>query len=212
MGYFEIGMIGVGLAMDAFAAAICKGLSLRRLSVRSMVLVGVCFGSFQAGMPMIGYLLGRQFEETIAQVDHWAAFAMLSFIGGKMILDGMRPDYNEELTGRSMGKAGRSMRRADRSAGQGSSQEGLAVRELLTLAVATSIDAMAVGISFAFLKVEILPAAGIIGLITLVLASSGVKLGYHFGATYKEKATLAGGLILILMGMRILGDHFISCG
>ena len=185
MGCFEVLMIGAGLAMDAFAAAVCKGLCLRRVSVQNVLLIGICFGGFQAGMPLAGYLIGRRFEDAIVEVDHWAAFTLLGFIGLKMIYDSLGGGDLLEETGANY----------------------LNLREILVLALATSIDALAVGISFAFLKVEIVPAAGLIGMVTFFLSAAGVGIGRRFGDRYKEKATLAGGLILILIGCKILYEH-----
>lgn len=182
MGYVEIGMIGIGLAMDAFAAAVCKGLSLRRISMGSLLVIALCFGGFQMFMPLIGHLLASQFEEYIAPVDHWVAFTLLLFIGGNMAYEAASCSAEEKIM----------------------LEERLNMREVLTLAVATSIDALAVGISFACLKVEIIPAIGMIGVITFLLSAVGVGIGHHFGAKYKEKATLAGGLILIFIGVKIL--------
>lgn len=187
MGLIEIMLTGVGLSADAFAASICKGLSMRRLSVKHMLLIAVFFGGFQAMMPLIGYVLGKQFEQDIVSVDHWIAFALLGFIGGKMIVEAIRGD--EEV------------------AGSCAAETRLDLREILTLAVATSIDALAVGISFAFLQVQIGPAVGLIGAITFVLSCAGVAIGHRFGAKYKNKATLAGGVILILIGLKILSEH-----
>lgn len=186
MSFFEVLMIGVGLSMDAFAASVCKGLSMRRASAENILLIGVFFGGFQALMPLIGYFLGKQFEDYIVSVDHWIAFALLAFIGGKMIADVVRDGGEEE-----------SVVKEDR----------FRLREILMLALATSIDALAVGISFAFLKVEIISAVATIGVTTLLLSALGVVIGHRFGARYKNKATLAGGVILILIGAKILLEH-----
>ena len=186
MSFFEVLMIGVGLSMDAFAASVCKGLSMRRASAENILLIGVFFGGFQALMPLIGYFLGKQFEDYIVSVDHWIAFALLAFIGGKMIADVVRDGGEEE-----------SAVKEDRHR----------LREILMLALATSIDALAVGISFAFLKVEIISAVATIGVTTLLLSALGVVIGHRFGARYKNKATLAGGVILILIGTKILLEH-----
>ncbi len=186
MSFFEVLMIGVGLSMDAFAASVCKGLSMRRASAENILLIGVFFGGFQALMPLIGYFLGKQFEDYIVSVDHWIAFALLAFIGGKMIADVVRDGGEEESAVK---------------------EDRLRLREILMLALATSIDALAVGISFAFLKVEIISAVATIGLTTLLLSALGVVIGHRFGARYKNKATLAGGVILILIGTKILLEH-----
>ena len=181
MSFFEVLMIGVGLSMDAFAASVCKGLCMRRATLKNVLIIGVFFGGFQALMPLLGYFLGKQFEEYIVSVDHWVAFALLAFIGGKIKYDG-----NESCDAK---------------------KTNLKLREVLILALATSIDALAVGISFAFLKVDIGSAVLTIGVITLLLSSIGVVIGNKFGARYKNKATLAGGIILILIGTKILLEH-----
>ena len=186
MSFFEVLMIGVGLSMDAFAASVCKGLSMRRASAENILLIGVFFGGFQALMPLIGYFLGKQFEDYIVSVDHWIAFALLAFIGGKMIADVVRDGGEEESAVK---------------------EDRFRLREILMLALATSIDALAVGISFAFLKVEIISAVATIGVTTLLLSALGVVIGHRFGARYKNKATLAGGVILILIGTKILLEH-----
>lgn len=186
MGLFEVLMIGVGLSMDAFAASVCKGLGMRRLNVKNMFVIVLFFGGFQALMPCIGWFLGKQFESYITSVDHWVAFALLAFIGGKMIYDVFhenRKDCCCEKTDR------------------------LNIKEVFTLAVATSIDALAVGISFAFLQVNIVEAVSVIGITTFVLSIAGVVIGNIFGAKYEKKATLAGGIILILIGLKILLEH-----
>lgn len=186
MGFFEILMIGIGLSMDAFAASVCKGLSMREATAKNILTIGVFFGGFQALMPLIGYSLGKQFEEYIVSVDHWIAFVLLAFIGGKMIIDVFNDEEDESC---------------------GVRENELRLQEVLVLAVATSIDALAVGISFAFLRVEIESAVLIIGVTTLILSSAGVIIGNRFGSKYKNKATLAGGVILILIGLKILLEH-----
>ena len=185
MGFFEILMIGIGLSMDAFAAAICKGLGMQRASGKNVITVGIFFGGFQALMPLLGYFLGKQFERYIVSVDHWVAFFLLAFIGGKMIYDVIRGEEEESCD----------------------CEDRLNLRELLTLAIATSIDALAVGISMAFLHVSIVPAVCLIGVTTFFLASLGVVIGNRFGSRFKNKATLAGGIILILIGLKILLEH-----
>ena len=186
MGLFEIFMIGVGLSMDAFAASICKGLNMRRLNIKNMLIIGLFFGGFQALMPAVGWLLGKQLESYITSVDHWVAFALLVFIGGKMIYDVFTKKNEDEC---------------------GEKTNRLDMKEVLTLAVATSIDALAVGISFAFLQVDILKAVSVIGVTTFVLSVIGVAVGNVFGSKYEKKATLAGGIILILIGLKILLEH-----
>ena len=182
MSIFELFVIAVGLSMDAFAVSICKGLAMRKLALKHALIVGLWFGGFQALMPAIGYLLGSQFESYITNIDHWIAFVLLGLIGGNMV--------REALTGE------------DETA-----NASLAVKEMFLLAVATSIDALAVGITFAFLQVAIIPAVSFIGITTFVLSAAGVKLGNVFGIRYKSKAELAGGIILILMGVKILLEH-----
>lgn len=181
MGFAELFLIGVGLSMDAFAAAVCKGLGMEKLRWRQGAVLALFFGGFQALMPVLGWLLGRRFEAYITSVDHWIAFLLLGFIGGKMVWDSFHPE--EEGGG------------------------GFNLRELLVLSVATSIDAMAVGITFAFLQVSILPAACLIGCTTFCLSLLGVWVGHRFGSRWREKATLAGGVILILIGLKILLEH-----
>lgn len=178
-------IIAIGLSMDAFAVSICKGLALSKITLKKAVIVGLWFGGFQALMPLLGYTLGIQFEEKITFIDHWIAFILLSFIGVNMIREAL--SKSEEETSAS-----------------------LAMREMLVLAIATSIDALAVGVTFAFLKVQIIPAISFIGIITFLLSMIGVKVGNIFGTKYKSKAELAGGIILILMGIKILLEHLLA--
>ena len=182
MGLGELFLIGVSLSMDAFAVAICKGLSIRRLRLRDAVLVGLYFGIFQALMPTIGFFLGSAFADAVTHIDHWIAFFLLAAIGGNMIRESWEKD--EEHCDPSLG-----------------------FRDMLGLALATSIDALAVGISFAFLRVDIGPAVALIGTVTFVLSLSGVWLGHLFGARFKSKAEFLGGLVLILLGLKILLEH-----
>ena len=189
MGLFELISIAVALAMDAFAVSICRGLQMKNgINVRHMIIIAALFGGFQALMPAIGYLLGKQFEQFITPIDHWIAFGLLTFLGGKMIWDVIREgrDENED---------------------ECCSCDALNVRQLLLMAVATSIDALAVGITFAFLGVHILKASTLIGIITFFICMIGVAIGNHFGSRYKSKATLAGGIVLILIGTKILLEH-----
>lgn len=182
MGYGELFLIGVGLSMDAFAASICRGLAMGRMRWRQGVVTALFFGGFQALMPLLGWVLGRQFEGYITSVDHWIAFLLLGWIGGKMIWDALH--------------------------GEGEScPSSFGLRELLVLSVATSIDALAVGITFAFLKVAILPAVGLIGCTTFAIALAGVWIGCRFGSRWKRGATLSGGVILCLIGLKILLEH-----
>lgn len=178
MGIFELFVLAVGLAMDAFAVSICKGLSLRKINKTHMMLAGLWFGGFQALMPLIGYFLGSFFADLITKYDHWIAFVLLLFIGGKMIKEGLS---EEEEVDASMD-----------------------VKSMLILAIATSIDALAVGVTFAFLKVAIVPAVLSIGAVTFILSAVGVKVGSVFGVKYKSKAEICGGIILILIGLKIL--------
>ena len=180
MGFPELFLIAVGLSMDAFAVSICKGLSLKRLKPHHAVLVGLYFGGFQALMPVIGWAMGYRFENVIKSVDHWIAFALLTIIGLSMIRDAKQAD---ELN------------------------DDLGFKTMLLLAVATSIDALAVGVTFAFLQVRILPAAALIGVTTFLLSIAGVYIGHLFGLKYKAKAEIAGGVILIGIGFKILLEH-----
>ena len=182
MGLLEVFLVAVGRSMDAFAVAVCKGLALRKANVGQMALVGLWFGGFQALMPLLGYVVGVQFRDQITAIDHWIAFGLLAVIGGNMIREALSKE--EE--------------RPDAS---------LSVKAMLPMAVATSIDALAVGVGFAFLSVNIGAAVSFIGCITFVLSMVGVKVGSLFGAKYKTKAELAGGVILILMGLKILLEH-----
>lgn len=187
MSIFEILLIGIGLSMDAFAVAVCKGLNMRKLNIAHALVIALFFGAFQALMPTLGYFLGRQFAESIYAFDHWIAFGLLLVIGGKMVWEAL---HNQELT--------------EPEEEQG---DKLDIRELLLMAVATSIDALAVGISFAFLNVNILLSASFIGCTTFVIALGGVVVGNFFGTRFKTKAEIAGGVILILIGLKILLNH-----
>lgn len=182
MGYGALFLIGVGLSMDAFAASICKGLAMGRIRWRQGAVIALLFGGFQALMPLLGWALGRQFEGYITSIDHWIAFLLLGWIGGKMIWDAFHDEGS-------------------------CCPAGFDLREVLMLAVATSIDALAVGITFAFLRVEILPAVGFIGGVTFLLSALGVKAGSVFGARYRARAELLGGVVLVLMGTKILVEH-----
>ena len=184
MGFFELFLIGIGLSMDAFAVAICKGLGMERINKRDTLLLALFFGGFQALMPLTGYLLGSRFASYIERWDHWIAFVLLAFIGGNMIRESRE---QEEEEAKHCGS--------------------IRYRELFTLAVATSIDALAVGVSFAFLGVHIAPAVTLIGCTTFVLTLVGVWVGNLFGSRYKSRAELTGGIILILIGVKILLEH-----
>ena len=182
MGLIELFLIAVGLSMDAFAVSVCKGLAMPKCTFKKAAIVGLWFGGFQALMPAIGYILGAQFQETIASIDHWIAFVLLALIGGNMIREALDNDEEE----------------ADAS---------LDVKTMFLLAVATSIDALAIGITFAFLKVHIIPAVCFIGSVTFIISFAGVKIGNVFGVRYKNKAEIVGGVILILLGLKILLEH-----
>ena len=182
MSLWELFVIAVGLSMDAFAVSICKGLSVRRLKPKHVLIAGMYIGGFQELMPLLGYFLGKQFQSLITSADHWIAFILLGLIGFNMIREARNGD--EENLNDSMG-----------------------VKAMLPLAVATSIDALAVGITFAFLQVQIAPAVSFIGVTTFLLSAAGVKIGNVFGMKYKAKAELFGGIVLILMGLKILLEH-----
>lgn len=174
--------LAVGLAMDAFAVSICKGLAMREKVLKKGIIVGLWFGGFQALMPTIGFLLGTQFKDQITSIDHWIAFVFLGLIGINMVKEALSNDEEQ-------------------------ADDSIAVKEMFMLAVATSIDALAVGITFAFLNVHIVSAASMIGVWTFLISFAGVKIGNIFGTKYKSKAELAGGIILILLGFKILFEH-----
>ena len=183
MSFLDIFLIGVALSMDAFAVSVCKGLSVKKAGVKHVLTVGVYFGGFQALMPMLGFLLGYKFESFITNIDHWIAFVLLAIIGGNMIREALGKDEDDK------------------------ENDDFSFRAMLPLAVATSIDALAVGISFAFLGVDIVQAALLIGATTFVLSGVGILVGNIFGSKYKSKAELAGGIVLILIGAKILLEH-----
>lgn len=182
MSLIEILLLGVGLSMDAFAVSICKGLAMKRITAGKAAVVGLWFGGFQALMPLIGYLAGSAFSGHIQKIDHWIAFILLGLIGANMIREAVSGEDEE-------------------------GSDSLAVSEMFLLAVATSIDALAVGVTFAFLSVKILPAVSLIGVTTFLFSVAGVKIGNLFGLRYKAKAEIAGGIILIGIGLRILLQH-----
>ena len=184
MSLLELFILAVGLSMDAFAVAVCKGLSMREVSINKAGIVGLYFGGFQAGMPLIGYFLGLQFKDYIMSVDHWIAFILLAIIGINMVKESLSKDDEEEIE-----------------------ESDLSFKSMLILSIATSIDALAVGITFAFLKVNIIPAVIFIGIITLIISMCGVKIGNIFGDKFKSKAELLGGIILICIGLKILLEH-----
>ena len=185
--FIELFLLGIGLAMDAFAVSVCKGLGMRRLNKKQTLIIGLYFGGFQALMPLIGWLLGSQFQKYITSIDHWIAFILLSFIGGKVMIEAIR-EWNEEETVDVM-------------------DAPLDHKNMLVLAVATSIDALAVGITFAFLDTPIIEAITIIGITTMIISIIGAVVGNFFGSRYKSKAEFIGGLILVLLGLKILLEH-----
>lgn len=182
MSTYELFIIAVGLSMDALAVAICKGLSMAKMSWKKGIIVGLWFGGFQALMPLIGYLLGAQFESKITAFDHWIAFILLGLIGGNMIREGVSGD--EEKT-----------------------DDSVSIKSMLPLAIATSIDALAVGVSFAVLQVEIFSSCTVIAVTTLLCSLVGSFLGKGFGSLLKSKAEIFGGVILVLIGLKILLEH-----
>ena len=189
MSIVELILIAVALSMDAFAVAISTGLGIRNISLRKMLIVGLYFGGFQAGMPVIGFFIAKLFADLIIAFDHWVAFALLCFLGIRMIVGSLRKEEvsNEENSA--------------------TSTDALTPSKMIPLALATSIDAMAVGVSFAFLQVSIAPAVALIGIITLAISMVGVKIGNVFGIKFKTKAEFAGGVILVLIGLKILLEH-----
>ena len=180
--FFTLFILAVGLSMDAFAVAICKGLAMKKMSWKNAVIVGLWFGGFQALMPAIGYFLGVQFADKITSIDHWIAFILLALIGGNMVREALSKEEEE-------------------------ASASLDVKTMFIMAVATSIDALAVGITFAFLDQNMPVAVSLIGVTTFLLSMAGVKIGSVFGAKYKAKAEFAGGVILILLGLKILLEH-----
>ena len=185
MGLWELFVIAVGLSMDAFAVSICKGLSVRRCTIRHMLICGLYFGLFQGLMPLLGYLLGYQFETLVTAVAPYIAFVLLAFIGVNMIRES-RDEEDENCS------------------------DDFSVAAMIPLAVATSIDALAVGVSFAFLQVDIVSAVTFIGVTTFICCVMGVKIGSIFGSRYKSSAELFGGVVLLLMGLKILMEHLLG--
>lgn len=183
MNLIELIILSIGLAMDAFSVAICKGLAMKKMNWKHAIIIGLYFGGFQALMPAIGFLLGVGFEDKITSIDHWIAFTLLAIIGGKMILESIKKE-NDASYNSSIG-----------------------VKVMLILAIATSIDALAVGITFAFLKTNIVLAIILIGIITFAISVLGVKIGNIFGDKYEKKAELVGGVILVFIGLKILLEH-----
>lgn len=181
MTIIELFILAVGLSMDAMAVAICKGLAVRKLKLRHALVTGLYFGGFQAAMPLIGYFLGKQFQAYITSVDHWIAFVLLALIGANML----KESFEEAECVNA----------------------AFSPRAMLPMAVATSIDALAVGVTFAFLQVNVVPAVSAIGVVTFVLSMAGVWIGHIFGARFKSRAERIGGIVLILMGLKILLEH-----
>ena len=177
VGFVELFLIGVGLSMDAFAVSVCKGLGMSRLSIRQATVISLFFGGFQALMPLIGWALGSQLADLITPIDHWIAFALLAFVGGKMLWDAFHEDDEQ---------------------GEEAQDAKLDLKELIMLAIATSI---------AFLQVAIVPSVAIIGVVTFVLSFVGVAVGHFFGARFEKPATIVGGAVLILIGVKTLLEH-----
>ena len=182
MGLLEITLIGVGLAMDAFAVSVCKGISIKKLNYKDVLIIALYFGIFQAIMPLIGYLFGTTFSKFVSYIDHWIVFVLLSIIGGKMILDSVKDE-------------------------EGKGDDKINFKTMIILALATSIDALAIGITFAFFEINILKAILVIGVVTFLLSALGVKIGNKFGDKFGKKAEIAGGIILIIIGLKILLEH-----
>ncbi len=181
MKIYEILLLGLGLSMDAFAVAVCKGLSSEKFSIKNALIVGAWFGIFQALMPLIGYLLGWLIADFIREFDHWIAFILLSFIGGKMIYEAIKGDEKNDAS--------------------------VAFLVMLPLAIGTSIDAMAAGITLALSDANIYVAVAIIGAVTFILSAIGVKIGNIFGAKFQKKAEIFGGVVLVCLGLKILIEH-----
>lgn len=184
MGTIELLLLSIELAMDAFAVSICKGISMKKMNWKKAVIIGIYFGGFQALMPVIGYFLGTAFESIITNIDHWVAFILLGIIGGNMI----KESFGNESE---------------------NCNDDVGFKTMIILAIATSIDALAVGITFAFLKVNLVAAISMIGVITFALSVVGTKIGNRFGDKYESKAELVGGIILVLLGIKILLEHLL---
>jgi len=184
MNIFELFLLAVGLSMDAFAVAVSIGLTVVKSGFKKPLIVGLYFGFFQGAMPLLGYMIARNFADHITAYSHWVAFTLLVFLGVKMIISGLKKDKDSETT-----------------------ESSLSPKQMLPLAIATSIDALAVGVSLAFLYVSIIPAVTFIGVVTFVISTVGVYVGKVVGAKFKAHAALLGGVILVLMGVRILVEH-----
>ena len=186
MGIVELLLIAVGLSMDAFAVSICKGLGMKKVDVKVAVVLALFFGGFQGLMPLIGWALGSQFLWLIAPIDHWIAFGLLAVIGGKMLWEALHDEEGED---------------------DGKPADRIDLGEFFILAIATSIDALAVGISFAALSVDIVPSVLLIGIVTFAFTIGGVFVGNYFGSRYERPATITGGVVLILIGLKVLLEH-----
>lgn len=182
MSFLEILLISIGLAMDAFAVSVCKGLAMTKMNWKKAIIIGLYFGIFQAIMPIIGYYLGESFQGLVTSIDHWIIFGLLAFIGGNMIKEALDKEKQEV-------------------------NDNINIKTMTILAIATSIDALAVGITLAFLEINLTLAVSLIGIITFTLSVIGVKIGNKFGAKYEKKAEFMGGVILILIGVKILIEH-----
>ena len=229
MSLWELFLLALGLSADAFAVALCQGITMKKFDWKHALIVGLFFGGFQALMPFLGWALGKQFEAYITKFDHWIAFVLLAFIGGKMIIEAVKSSI-ESKAGKATAadrsnvtpRAGNAAAPTTETAAAPTAETAAAptaetaaapapekanLKELTILAVATSIDALAVGISFAFLQVRIVPSVSLIGATTLALSVLGVFIGFRFGTRFKEKAELAGGIVLCLIGLKILLEH-----
>lgn len=182
MGVLELLLLSVGLAMDAFAVSVCKGISMKKMNWKKAIIIGLYFGGLQALMPTIGYFLGAAFQSLITSIDHWIAFILLGIIGGGMIKESFGDDEENR-------------------------NDDVSFKTMIVLAIATSIDALAIGITFAFLNVNLVLAISLIGIITFILSVFGTKIGNRFGDKYEKKAEFLGGVILVLLGIKILLEH-----
>lgn len=185
MGLLEISIIGIGLAMDAFTVAVCKGLSMKRFNFKKAIIIALYFSVFQMLMPLIGFVLGTKFQTLVDKIDHWVAFFLLTITGGNMAIESLRSD-TEDIN------------------------DKIDFKTMIVLSIATSIDALAVGLTFAFFKINLVISISIIGIITFVLSFIGVKIGNRFGDRFKNKTGLLGGMVLIIIGLKILISHIIS--
>lgn len=199
MGFIEIFILGLGLSMDAFAVAICKGLNMKKFNVKQAIVIAIFFAFFQFAMPVIGFFFCSQFESYISSFDHWIVFLLLSFIGIKMIIESIKEAKSNNIDNKVV--------KTENSLEKNNKEDKLNIKELFILAIATSIDALAVGISLAFFDVSIFGAGAIIGITTLILSFIGVILGSLFGEKFKTPAEILGGVVLVLIGLKILLEH-----